>query len=280
MHSSTTRRQTIAALAVLVAFAVMGPCSADAGTDDVALGALVNGPQRSEKNRARDRYRHPLESLAFVGVEPGHTVIEIYPGSGGFWTEILAPYLRERGRYVAAIPAEATASPEGRKDNEALRAKLAGSPALYDRVEIAELDPKGTLAVSPGSADVVLTFRNVHNWMAEGTADAVFATFFAALKPGGILAIEEHRGRTDQPQDPLAKSGYVREDYTIGLAEAAGFRLVGRSEVNANPRDTKDYPVGVWALPPTYRLKDQGREKYAAIGESDRFLLKFQKPGP
>ena len=134
--------------------------------------------------------------------------------------------------------------------------------------------------VPPGTADAVLTFRNVHNWMADGTADAVFASVFRALKPGGTLGLEEHRGRVDLPQDPLAKSGYVREDVVIGLVEKAGFRLAARSEANSNPKDTKDYPDGVWTLPPSYRLKDKDRARYAAIGESDRMLLKFVKPAP
>ena len=130
----------------------------------------------------------------------------------------------------------------------------------------------------PGSADLVVTFRNIHNWMARGEAEAAFRSFYKALKPGGVLGVEEHRGRTDQPQDPAAKSGYVRQDYAIALAEGAGFKFVASSEVNANPKDTKDYPAGVWTLPPTLRLGDRDRAKYEAIGESDRFVLKFVKP--
>jgi predicted methyltransferase len=243
------------------------------------LETLVAGPQRSAANTARDPYRHPLEDLRFLGVKPTDTVVEILPGGAGYWTEILAPYLRQGGRYVAANPPRTDTSDEAVKGNAAFAAKIAGDPGDYAKVETAAFSPPADL-VPPGTADAVLTFRNVHNWMADGTADAAFASFFRALKPGGTLGVEEHRGRTDQPQDPKAKSGYVREDTVIALAEKAGFRLAARSEVNSNPKDTKDYPEGVWTLPPTYRLKDKDHDRYAAIGESDRMLLKFVKPGP
>ena len=248
------------------------------GVDAARLQALAGGAQRSAPNVARDRYRHPVEVLAFFGVPAGATVIEILPGASGYWTEILAPYLKERGRYVAANGDKDSAAPEVQKDIAGFAAKIAADPADYSKVETAEFHPGQKDLAPAGAADFVLTFRNIHNWMAAGTADQAFATFFKALKSGGVLGVEEHRGRDDQPQDPLAKSGYVRQDYAIALAEAAGFKFVGASEVNANPKDTKDYAVGVWALPPTYRLKDQDREKYAAIGESDRFVLKFVKP--
>jgi predicted methyltransferase len=242
------------------------------------LQALAAGGQRSPANRARDPYRHPLELLAFFGVSDNAEVVEILPGASGYWTEILAPYLKERGRYIAAINDKDSPTPEAQRENEGFESKIAADPANYGKVEIAEFHPGAKEIAPAGTADFVLTFRNIHNWMAAGTADQAFQTFFRALKPGGILGLEEHRGRADQPQDPAAKSGYVRQDYAIALAEAAGFKFVAASEVNANPKDTKDYPVGVWALPPTYRLKDQDREKYAAIGESDRFVLKFVKP--
>ena len=241
------------------------------------LEALVTGLQRSPGNRARDPYRHPLEDLRFLGVQPGDRLVEILPGAGGYWTEILAPYLRDRGRYVAANPPATDASEEARKGNAAFAAKVAADPAGLGKVEVTDFGPQGVV-ILPGTADVVLTFRNVHNWMADGTADAVFTSFFRALKSGGTLGLEEHRGRPDQPQDPLAKSGYVRQDTVVALAEKAGFKLAGTSEANANPLDTKDYPEGVWTLPPTYRLKDKDRDRYAAIGESDRMLLKFVKP--
>jgi len=150
---------------------------------------------------------------------------------------------------------------------------------LYGKVKITVLAPPDKTAIAPaGSADMVLTFRNIHNWMAAGTADQVFAAMFAALKPGGVLGVVEHRGNPAVPQDPKAKSGYVNQDYAIRLAEKAGFKFVEGSEINANPRDTKDHPKGVWTLPPTFALEDEDRAKYLAIGESDRFTLKFVKP--
>src|SRR5277367_647685 len=267
-----------AIVAAIVGISVAPGSASAAGADSSALQALVSGAQRSEANRARDPYRHPLEVLAFFGVADHASVVEILPGASGYWTEILGPYLKAHGRYVAANGDKDSSSAEVQKENAAFAAKVAADPADYDKVETVEFHP-GVKELAPaGTADFVLTFRNIHNWMAAGTADQAFATFFKALKPGGILGVEEHRGRADQPQDPLAKSGYVRQDFAIALAEKAGFKFAGASEINANPKDTKDYPTGVWTLPPTYRLKDQDREKYAAIGESDRFILKFVKP--
>jgi predicted methyltransferase len=237
---------------------------------DPSLAALIDGPQRSDANKARDRYRHPLEVLTFFGVKAESKVVEIVPGRAGYWTEILAPYLKDRGHYTASGDAERDIAP--------LKARIAASPEFYGKTTITEFTGVDQEIAPPGSADFVLTFRNIHNWMRAGTADTAFRAFYKALKPGGILGVEEHRGKPDQPQDPQAKSGYVRQDYAIALAEKAGFKLIGSSEVNANPKDTKDYPEGVWTLPPTYRLKDQDREKYSAIGESDRFVLKFMKP--
>jgi predicted methyltransferase len=237
---------------------------------DPALAAIIDGPQRNNANKARDRYRHPLEVLTFFGVKADSNVIEIVPGKAGYWAEILAPYLKDRGHY--------TASGDPERDIAPLNARIAASPELYGKTVVTEF-MGGDQEIAPqNSADFVLTFRNIHNWMRAGTADATFHAFYRALKPGGILGVEEHRGRSDQPQDPQAKSGYVRQDYAIALAGKAGFKLIGSSEVNANPKDTKDYSEGVWTLPPTYRLKDQDREKYSAIGESDRFVLKFAKP--
>jgi predicted methyltransferase len=264
--------------AALVLFLFVVPAFAQ--TADTALRAFIDGPQRSDRNRLRDRYRHPAEVLAFFGVRPDRVIVEILPGAGGYWTEILAPYVKASGRYIAANGESASASEETQKDNAGFKTKLAADPADYDRVEIAEFAADRHEIAPAGSADFVLTFRNLHNWMAHGETAAVFKTLYAALKPGGVLGIVDHRGRDDQPQDPLAKSGYVRQDIAIGFAEAAGFKFVASSEANANPRDTKDYSVGVWALPPTFRLKDLDRETYAAIGESDRFTLKFVKPGP
>lgn len=253
------------------------PCAAAERPDAARLQALAEGPQRSPANRARDPFRHPVEDLRFFGIAPTDTVVEILPGGAGYWTEILAPYLRDQGRYIAANPPLTDTSEEAVKGNAAFAAKLAADPADLGKAESNAFTASGDI-VPAGTADAVLTFRNVHNWMADGSAGAVFATFYRALKHGGTLGLEEHRGRPDQPQDPLAKSGYVREDAVIAMAAQAGFQLSGRSEANANPRDTKDYPAGVWTLPPTYRLKDVDRATYAAIGESDRMLLRFTKP--
>ena len=256
---------------------VGAPSQAAETPSPASLDALVAGPQRSPANKARDPHRHPLEDLRFFGLKPEDTVVEILPGGAGYWTEILGPYLRQHGRYIAANPPKTDTSDEAVRGNAAFTAKVAADPADLGKVEVADFAPPQDL-VRPGTADAVLTFRNVHNWMADGTADAVFASFFRALKPGGTLGIEEHRGRPDQPQDPQAKSGYVRQDVVVGLAQKAGFALADSSEANANPKDTKDYPQGVWTLPPSFRLKDQDHERYAAIGESDRMLLKFVKP--
>lgn len=265
--------------AALLLCLTSAPVVVQAQTADAVLQALVAGAQRSPANRARDAYRHPLEDIRFFDIKPNSTVVEILPGGAGYWTEILAPYLRDAGRYIAANPPMTDTSDEAVKGNAAFAAKTAADPADFAKVETAAFTHDGEI-VPPGTADVVLTFRNVHNWMADGSAAAVFATFFRALKPGGTLGIEEHRGPADKPQDAQAKSGYVRQDYVIGLAEQAGFKLAESSEANANPRDTKDYPDGVWTLPPTYRLKDKDHDKYAAIGESDRMLLRFVKPAP
>ncbi|SHE81389.1 Predicted methyltransferase [Kaistia soli DSM 19436] len=271
---SITRR-----LLPALAFALLIPVSAvPAKAADPALQALIDGPQRSEKNSARDKYRHPLEVLTFFGLTPDQTVVEILPGAGGYWTEILAPYLKANGHYIAANNEKASTSPDDQKDNAALAAKLAASPQNYDKVEVTEFGADRVAIAPPGSADLVVTFRNVHNWMADGETAGAFAAFYKALKPGGVLGIEEHRGDPSKPQDPLAKSGYVREDVIIGFAEAAGFRFAGSSEINANPKDTKDYPDGVWTLPPALLLKDVDRAHYLAIGESDRAILKFVKP--
>lgn len=271
-----------AAIIVLAALGapVSGVMAARAAEDQAAppaLETLVSGSQRGAANRVRDPYRHPLQTLRFLDVKPQDIVIEILPGGGVYWTEVLAPYLRDKGRYIAANPPKTNTSEEAVAGNAVFATKVAADPADLSKVQVTDFAPPQDLA-PPGSVDVVLTFRNVHNWMADGTVQAVFASFFRALKSGGTLGIEEHRGRADQPQDPLAKSGYVRQDTVIGFAEQAGFRLVANSEANANPEDTKDYPEGVWTLPPTFRLKDKDRDRYAAIGESDRMLLRFVKP--
>jgi|CXWL01.1.fsa_nt_gi predicted methyltransferase len=238
---------------------------------------LLSAPHRSERNVVRDPHRHPAETLAFFGVRPDSVVVEILPGSGGYYMEILAPYLQAKGRFIAANRDETAVSPY-KEDHQKLLDRLKAEPALYGKVVVTKFNAGLHAVAPPGSADFVLTFRNLHNWIERGEAEGALRAFHQALKPGGILGVVDHRGRTGLTQEAQMKSGYVREDYAIALIEKAGFRLAGRSEVNANPKDNKDHPEGVWTLPPTYRLKDQDRAKYAAIGESDRFTLKFAKP--
>ncbi|HKU12954.1 MAG TPA: methyltransferase domain-containing protein [Steroidobacteraceae bacterium] len=243
---------------------------------DAALAKAVADDNRTPAMAARDKYRHPQEVLEFAGIKPSMTVVEIAPG-GGYWTEILGPYLKEKGTYYTAV-SPASASERAAKAKEAWEKKLADHKAHWGDVKVTEFG-RGSYDVAPaGSADLVMTSRNVHNWMGAGFADEAFAAFYKALKPGGILSVEEHRAPAGQPQDPKAASGYVREDHTIALAEKAGFKLLGRSEALANSKDTKDWPKGVWTLPPTLALGEQDRARYEAIGEADNFLLKFQKP--
>jgi len=245
-------------------------------TSATALETAAAGEHRSAENRARDVYRHPAETLAFLGLEPDLSVVEIWPG-GGWYTEILAPYLREQGRYYAAGLDPESESEFAQRSVARFAEKLASDPELYDRTVVTALAP-GLKIAPDGSVDLVLTFRNVHNWMSGDLDEVVFQAMFDALKPGGVLGVVEHRGDPTIAQDPKAENGYVRQDYAIALAEAAGFELVAASEINANPNDTTDYPDGVWTLPPTYLLEDLDREQYAAIGESDRMTLKFRKP--
>jgi predicted methyltransferase len=206
------------------------------------------------------------------------TVVEISPGKG-WYTEILAPYLRDKGKLYAAHFSPNNPEAYFKDSLKAYLDKLHKQPKLYDKVEVTVLQPPKEVQIAPdGSADRVLTFRNVHNWMKNDQATAVFNAMFKALKPGGILGIVEHRASSIKPQDPKAISGYVSEDYIIALARKAGFEFLAKSEINANPKDTKNYPEGVWTLPPALRLKDKDKEKYLAIGESDRMTIKFIKP--
>jgi predicted methyltransferase len=258
----------------MVALGLLAACASAPVAED--FGKLLSAPQRRPGNVARDPHRHPAETLAFFGVRDSSTVVEILPGSGGYYMEILAPYLAAKGRYVAANRDE-LAAPQYLADHQKLLDRLKAEPALYGKVLVTKFNAGLHDIAPPGSADFVLTFRNLHNWIERGEAEGALRAFHKALKPGGVLGVVDHRGRTDQSQEAQMKSGYVREDYAIALIEKAGFTLAGRSEVNANAKDSKNHPEGVWTLPPTYRLKDQDRAKYAAIGESDRFTLKFVK---
>jgi predicted methyltransferase len=272
-----------AALVLVVLAGCAGPGTQqeralDAPTQ-AALAAALAGPQRSDANKARDLYRHPLETLEYLGIRQDMTVLEVWPGSGGWWTEILAPLLKEHGRYIAAGQDPNVAGAQ--TGIQKFRAKLDGNPAAYGKAEVTALAWPGALAPVPdNSVDLVLTFRNLHNWMGQdpGAPQAMLKAMYKALKPGGVLGIEDHRARADAPADTSGKLGYVNEAWAIELVKGAGFEYLGSSEINANPKDTKDYELGVWTLPPTYRLGDKDRARYAAIGESDRFTLKFRKP--
>ena len=266
-----------AALPLVLAAAVLA--SAAQAADD-PLAAAIASPARTAKFAARDVYRHPSETLRFFGLRPDQTVVEIWPGRG-WYTEILAPYLREHGKYYAAIeaPDVAGAPREAKEDAAYLRQRIADDPAHFGKVIVTELLPPQRVEICPpGSADLVLTFRNVHNWIEAGYQQAQFDVFFKALKPGGVLGVVEHRARPGASLEEMRKSGYVDEAYVRKLAANAGFRFDAESPINDNPKDTKDYPQGVWTLPPTLALADRDRARYLAIGESDRMTLRFVKP--
>lgn len=263
----------MSAARVLLLAALAAGC-AHAPSGDFAT--LLDAPHRTPANAARDPHRHPAEVLAFLGIRPDSVVVEILPGSTGYYMEILAPYLKDGGRYVAASR-DALAAPQYLADHRKLLARLQAQPGLYGKVAVTQFNADLHDIAPPGSADFVITFRNMHNWVERGEIEGALRAFHKALKPGGILGVVDHRGRTDLPQEAQMKSGYLREDYAVAVIERAGFRLAGRSDANANPKDSKDHPAGVWSLPPTYRLKDQDRARYQAIGESDRFTLKFER---
>ena len=249
-----------------------------ATTADETMAKILAGEHRSAKNKARDQYRHPAETLAFFGLRPDSTVMEIWPGEG-WYTEIIAPYVRGQGRFIAAGFDPDSEIEFIRNGAAKYKAKLDANPELYDHAELTVLMPPDKLELAPpDSIDLIVTFRSIHNWMPRGNQDDVIAAMYRALKPGGIVGVEEHRGIASEPQDPEAKTGYVNQDYAISLFEKAGFVLDGTSEINANPADTKNYPEGVWTLPPTLRLGEENRDTYLAIGESDRFTLRFIKP--
>ena len=271
------RNSTLACVVVCACTLVAG---VGASSISEAVEKWMSGPHRASGNAARNAFRHPKETLAFFRLDPSMTVVEVWP-SGGWYTEILAPVLRESGKYYAAgFALTANRTPEWRKKMQRqLQSKLAARPDLYDRVIVTELSiPERTDMAPPGTADMVLTFRNVHNWMKGDYASGMFEAMFKALKPGGVLGVVEHRAPKGTSRDQMVESGYVTEAHVKRLAQKAGFVFVAGSEVNANPKDTADHPAGVWTLPPTLRLGDKDRAKYLAIGESDRMTLRFIKP--
>lgn len=262
-----------------LAAAILAAASASAQVAPSAIPteivAATASPGRTPENRARDVYRHPGPTLAFFGLKPGMTVVEIWP-SGMYFTQILAPAIGAGGHLYAATsaPDAATKTPAA---IAALQAKLATDP-VYANTSVTALGKRQYDIAPPGSADMVLTFRNVHNWLNDDYAPQAFQAFYRALKPGGVLGVEEHRLPENRSTDLDGSKGYVKQSAVIAMAQAAGFKLVTASEINANPKDTADYPKGVWTLPPNYAEGDKDRARYAAIGESDRMTLKFVKP--
>jgi predicted methyltransferase len=284
LQESVTMRQLVLGTALAAALvAGTSACSmpregaVSSASSVTALSAAVAAPTRTPANLARDRYRHPVETLSFFGVRPSDTVVEIWPG-GGWYTEILAPYLANGGGTYYAVGPNAGLN--------GMRRMMTANPAAYGKINLAIFPAweASDSRVPDGAADVVLTFRNVHNWVQgyqrngqDYSADA-FRQMYAMLKPGGTLGIVDHRLPEGADTAREKTSGYLKTSTVRRLAEAAGFRFVAASEVNANPKDTADWPDGVWTLPPVLRLKDVDREKYMAIGESDRMTLKFVKP--
>jgi predicted methyltransferase len=239
------------------------------------LNSAILGGWRSASNKARDQYRHPAQTLDFFGFTPHMTVVEITPGTG-WYTEILAPTLKRSGKYIAAL--ESDPDEEDKRDAQIWHTKVLADPLRYGATAIVEFDNHSPDFGAPGSADMVLTFRNVHNWESAGNANAMFRAFFDVLKPGGVLGVTDHRAKEGMDIQQSINSGYIPEEYVISLANEAGFVLAGKSEINANAKDTKDYAAGVWTLPPTLAMGKSERDRYLAIGESDRMTLKFVKP--
>lgn len=274
-HIATLLAAAAVSLAAPVAAQSRKAAAADAGP---LLDAAIAGAHRSDANKKRDQYRHPKETLLFFGLKPDMTVVEISPG-GGWYTDILAPVLKDKGKYIGAHN-NPDGSPAAQKGRAAFIDRKTANPDVFGKMVVTSFGKGIENNISaPGSADMVLTFRNVHNWDAAGFAPQAFQAFYTALKPGGVLGVVEHRmpeGR--ELTEAARKSGYMKQSEIVRLAEAAGFKLAAKSEVNANPKDTADWPAGVWTLPPNLSQGDKDREKYLAIGESDRMTLKFVKP--
>jgi predicted methyltransferase len=269
-------------LILVLAIPLVGSQSAraDNHTDSAALTLeqILVGSHRSDPNIARNPFRHPVETLAFFGLEPDMTLIEIHP-STAWYTEILAPYMRDHGKYYGAHFSPNSTSAYQRNNLADFEKKMTANPELYGRVTIRSILPPHETAIAPaGTADMAMTFRNVHNWIMEGREYQFFEAFYTALKPGGILGVVEHRAKPGVDMEVMRTTGYVSEAYVKELAIAAGFEFVESAEINANAKDPREHPEGVWTLPPNFRMGDVDRAKYDAIGESDRMTLKFIKP--
>jgi predicted methyltransferase len=273
-----TKRITLAALMVATVVTSTLASTAVLADDLQRLREISEGAHRSAANIARNDARHPVETLDFFGLKSGMTVIEILPG-GGWYAEILAPFLKGNGTYYAAHFSPNSHLSYQPPMLQQFRDRVTGNPEIYGETIITHMYPPSETAIAPpGSADLALTFRNVHNWVMAGTQKEHFAAFYTALKPGGILGVSEHRAPAGSTMEFMQTTGYVSQEYVTQLANEAGFEFVASSEINANPLDTKDYAEGVWTLPPTLRMGEQDKEKYLAIGESDRMTLKFRKP--
>ena len=286
-HAGLQRRHLLAAASAALLAATLPGCASPGGSTaagpgaaqpDAALQAVLTAPHRSEANRARDAFRNPGSTLAFFGIRPSMTVVELSPG-GAWYSEILAPYLRASGRFYLAHHSADSTNQNLRRSRANFTERMGKAPELYDKAVLATLPgATGAPDVPAGSVDLVLTFRNVHNWVSDKSLDDKLRGCFAMLKPGGVLGVEDHRAAPGTTLEAMAKSGYVTEAYMEERARAAGFVVAAKSEINANAKDTKDYPSGVWTLPPTFALKDVDRARYAAIGESDRFTHRYVKP--
>jgi predicted methyltransferase len=259
------------ALPVLSLGLLCGTAQAADSHSQKQLQAAVNGSWRAAENSVRDQYRHPLQTLSFFGVTPNATVIELFPGGKAYYTEILAPLLRDRGHYIAVNTGD-------NNEDKGQTEKFAADPAHYDKIKFLSINPQALNFGAENSADFFLTFRNVHNFAMDGTQAKVFAEIFKVLKPGGVLGVVDHRAAEGKSFAEVKNSGYIPEAFVIAEAEKAGFRLDASSAINNNPNDTKDYKKGVWTLPPSLAEGAQDRAKYLTIGESDRFTLRFVKP--
>lgn len=262
----------IASMVLLSGFSIN-----DANANIEKLKSIANGDHRSEANKARNDSRHPVETLKFFGIKEDMTVVELSPG-GGWYTEILAPYLKDKGLYIAAGFDEKSDVKYYARSAKMFNEKLASDKENYGKVNVSIMEPPKKMAYAkPNTADMIVTFRNTHSWLRRDNAEVVFKSIFDTLKPNGILGLVQHRANKGQEFDK-GKMGYIPEEEVIKMAEKAGLKLVSRSEVNANPKDTKNHEKGVWTLPPALALGDKDKEKYMAIGESDRMTLKFVKP--